>query len=800
MRIDKETGSLLGWNKIKQRLADFARTPQGGKLCLNLTPTDDAQRIQVAQERYRRFVQLVDQGHRPPVERIEEVDGALLRAEKGGVLSPEAILDVACAMEVSSRLRLYLLSKGEKAGPSLLLMAQSSYDLKDFALGLSGSFEKDGRLRDSASVELMDLRRQVQRLFDGLHRCLEKMLKSHRIAQSLSEPYVTLRAERFVLPVRSDSRGEIDGIVHATSQSGATLFIEPSQVVADGNRLKISQAAAQEEEHRILATFSREIAGHASELRDNIHMLAQCDLLLASVEFGQKIKGRLVEFVDHGFDLVRVRHPLMVIQGNPVVDNDIKLSGKCKALVITGPNAGGKTVVLKTLGLSCLMSQAGLPVACSEGSKLGVFSSVAAVIGDSQDISRGLSTFSAHMERIVQLLSTAVSGSLVLLDELAADTDPTQGAALAAAIMERFVCQGSLVLATTHYEELKQLPFQNDAFANAAVGFDVSNMEPTFRLHPGVPGRSLTLDIARRLGLDESIIHLAARRLSNTEQHLDRLLANLEDERQTLAVLRKELEEALSQARQTSQEHRQAALEFNQRQQELLEQGEHDFLAEVASARRKVARLIESLQHAANMQQAVSASQQLIELQKSLPINAPGHATAKRPAESPDPVCFAVGDRVRLLRFDKLGSISSLDRAGQMVTVQLGAIRTRVPVDQIQRVEPRSKHNKRTVAKTQPSKNKTQAHTPSASIEVRSGQNTLDLRGHRVDEALDRIDKFLDQLLVNHQHCAFIIHGHGTGALKSAIREYLRSSPYQRCFRSGRNEEGGDGITVVSLP
>ncbi len=814
MRLDPDTLELLGWPRICAALAGRARTPQGARRCRELAPHRDLDRLAAEHERLRQLAWLLDRDRPPPIEAIEEVEADLQRATKGGVLDAEALLRVARAMQVSSRVRAYLMDAGHQAGGALLELARGSHDLEPAGRDLAGAFEADGRLRDSASAELFALRRHAAKLADGLRARLERMIRTKRVAAALSEPYVTLRSERHVLPVRSDSRGEVAGIVHDTSQSGATLFIEPAAVIDDGNRLKIAQGEVAEEERRILAAFSREVAEQAGALRDNVAALARADRQRAIVELGRALDGQLPELDGSGFALLAARHPLMALAGEPVVANDIELAPERRALVISGPNAGGKTVVLKTLGLCCLMAQAGLPIPAAEGSRLAAFDSLAAVIGDSQDISQGLSTFSAHVARIGAIMDRAGPGSLVLLDELAADTDPRHGAALAAAILEELVEHGATVLATTHYELLKQLPYDDPAFANASVGFDVERMEPTFRLHPDLPGRSLTLDIARRLGLAEPLLERAARRLAGGEQELDRMLASLEAERSALEALRREMAAARARAEREVLEQRLAGQALEQRRRELVDAGRDALAHDLEAARARVAELIEALRDAPDMRRAVAASHELIGLQRELERDVdaaaeregagqapPGRGTGGASAVSPDAggMDIAPGDRVRVQPLGKVGRVASLDRAGRMVSVQLGPAHTRVPLERISLVERAPNKPRHSPARPAPGPGRPAPARPAAPAEVRTPRNTLDLRGLRVDESQARLDRFLDELFGAGEPSAFIVHGHGTGALRAAVREYLADSPYARHFRAGTDSEGGDGVTVVAL-
>ena len=815
MQLDPETASLLGWDEIKKVLAGLTRTPYGARKCQALKPSTDLDWIRQAQARHAQMAWLLDQGSQAPIESIDPVENDLERAKKGGVLDAEAVLRVARALDVSSQVRAYLMREGSRAGEALVDMARGSHDLAHTARDLSAAFEPDGRLRDSASADLMRLRRRASRLSDNIRVRLERLMRSGPIADAVGDSYITQRADRHVLPIRSDSRSKVAGIVHDTSQSGATLFIEPAAVVDEGNKLKIAQAAVFEEERRILAEYSREIAEASSALADNLRMLAAADQVLASVRLGEGMKGRLPELGGAGFDLRKTRHPLMAL-GDGVVANDIFLPAARMALVVTGPNAGGKTVVLKSLGLCCLMAQAGLPIPVAEGTRLGVFTVLSAVIGDSQDITQGLSTFSAHIERIGRILKDAGPGKLVLLDELVADTDPRHGAALAAAILTELVDQGATVLVTTHFEALKQLPFEDERFANASVGFDLTAMAPTFRLHPDVPGRSLTLDIARRLGLPEQVLQNASDRLDGSQQDLEAMLEKLETERQGLEVLRSEMALARSESERRVLAQRQAEAELSERRAKLLGDGRESLLQEIADVRQEVAQVIESLRSGDDMRTAVESSQKLIELgeqvqadqnqaESTLQVTPP--SALEPPGETlsaSDAQALQAGDRVRLLHLKQVGEVISVDRAGAMVSVRIGPGYTRVPIERIQRLAEQplaqdSAGTQKTRVEKQKGRSAKKPPKPAAPSELRTPVNTLDLRGHRVDEAVDMVDKFLDEMFGGGEAAAFLLHGHGTGALKAAVREYLQDSPYPRHFRAGTQAEGGDGITVVAL-
>ncbi|HUU03295.1 MAG TPA: Smr/MutS family protein [Myxococcota bacterium] len=792
MKLSETCVVQLGWDQVLEALSSQALTPLGRAACLSLRPGRDPEKIELQQERCRQLGKLLDEGRSPPLQSIDDIGTDLERSEKGGQLSAEGIIRVARAMQVSSRVRHYLLKEGHQAGGALSELAKGTHDLSATGRDLLAAFDDNGELRDSASPELLPLRRTARAIADGIRRRLERMIRKPRLLACLADNYFTQRADRYVLPVRADTHEPVPGIVHDTSQSGATLFIEPTELVEEGNRLKIARAAVAEHERRILLEYTQEIAGCAQPLAENLARLAEFDLLMAAVAFRERLKAELIEVRGTGFNLVDASHPLMVLQSGRVVPNNIRMNSRQCCLVVTGPNAGGKTVVLKTIGLCCMLAQAGLAVPAGEGSRIGLFDELHVVIGDAQDISRGLSTFSAHISTIAGILDRAGPGALVLLDEVAADTDPRHGAALASAVLYALIERGATVVVTTHFDELKNLAYLDERFANASVGFDLELMEPTYALHPDIPGRSLTLDIARRLGVAEPVLQNAAERLDGSERDFEKVLADLAREQQALASLRRELAESVSAARREAHAHAQAAEDFSTRQREMLGDERAQLLQEISGVRRKVAEMIESLRSNLSMKAAVETSQRLKEVESDIR----GQIDEQPRAPAANEHELHPGDNVRIASWGKQAQVTAVDSRAGMVSVRMGSIRSRLPIEQLEWVSacpPRRSPRPRRGGDGGGGEN------GSHSVEVRAAGNTLDLRGQRVDESLDELDKFLDNLFATGQEVAFIIHGHGSGALRAAVRDYLKGSPYPRHFRPGTPEEGADGVTVVKL-
>ncbi len=788
MQFDDTSAEHLGWNEILTALADRAVTPQGRECCLALRPVSDPETIQVRQQRCQQLGRLVAEGRNLPIDAIDEIGPELDRARKHGLLTAEAVQRVAQAMRISSLVRRFLIDAGPEAR-ALVDLARDAHDLLSPGRDLLDAFDEMGELRDSASPELAKRRKSARSTASHIRSKLERIMRKTSVASCLSDQYITQRADRFVLPVRADMHQPFAGIVHDTSQTGATLFIEPTELLEDGNRLKIAQRAVQEEEQRILAEYSDEIARHASALADNLVCLARADLVMAAEELGRRLRGSFPQVGGKGFFLNEARHPLMALDPGPVVTNSIRLTPAQRCLVITGPNAGGKTVTLKSMGLIAMMAQAGLPTPVADGSRIGLFQHLHAVMGDAQDLHSGLSTFSAHVAAIGRILPQADEDTLVLLDEVTADTDPSHGAALAAALLAFLTRRGATTVVTTHYEELKHLAYHDDHFANASVGFDLDTMQPSYTLHPDLPGRSLTLAIARRLGIPEEILAAAEASLDGGESKVDDMLDSLEEERGALSRLRLELAQEKGEAGRKAQEHAQAAQSLSQEKEDLQKTGRDDLLADIRQIRGEVASLIESLRRKPSLPAAGQVSEKLKSTEERL----------RKAAQTPAPTAptalgsLQTGDRVRILSLNKEGQVTAIDTRAEMISVRIGGMRTRVPAQQVERISAGPLRRPKVEVRVDA------VRAPRPETEVRTPENTLDLRGQRVDEALARLDKFLDELFGAERETVFIIHGHGTGALRAAIRDYLQDSAYPRHFRTGAPEEGGDGITVVKL-
>jgi len=659
---------------------------------------------------------------------------------------------------------------------------------------LDDAFDIDGTLADHASFELKRLRTETRNLRGHLIARLEELVHKH--AELLSDRFYTLRDGRYVLPVRSDAHERVHGIVHGTSASGSTIFVEPRSLVLSGNRLKLAEAEQEREEARVLGILSAAVRDELASVRAAYEALLHADLRSACARLSHRLALTKPALSETSYISLReARHPVLALDGVEVVANDVAARGG-HALVISGPNAGGKTVALKLLGLSALMVRAGLFLPAAEGSECGFFDLVLSDIGDEQSLSKNLSTFSAHIHHMREILEVASPTSLVLLDELAGSTDPEEGAALACAIVERLCLQGAAVAVTTHYEPLKAIATSDPRMRNASVGFDVARMAPTFRLRLDAPGASSALRVAERFGLPKSVVERALEIVPEQSKHFDQLVSRLNARLSEVDERAVRLADELRQA-ESARRALEVELEKQKaRDKRVLAQEAMRVLEQLREARHDLERVKKELKQQRLQPDVVrELGQRLNELSSKIQEPAQGALASHAPAEpataqlSAD--ALAPGKKVYVPRLRNEVEIVEGPQKGR-VRVAAGAMRLWVDVEELREVVDKSAEKPAERAKL----------APAAAVRSnpRSSDNSLDLRGMRVDDALTLLEGFLDRLYGSDEHLAFIEHGFGTGALKDAVRDYLaRPSPYVESVRAGTHEEGGERITVVTL-
>ncbi len=798
----------LGWARLCAELAARARTPMGKELCRALLPGDDAR---VAEERLRRVeearvLRRLDQ--EVPLADALDARHALGRAAKGGTLEPAELIQIARLIRAAASARRFLYSQADRA-PLHFALAATLSDLSPLAQQLERAFDAGGKLLDTASPLLAELRERARGLHRAIKARLEEMLGNEGVVGMLRDAYYSVRGDRYVLPLRAEHKSHLPGIVHNASGSGQTLFVEPQEMVELGNQITIAEAGALEEEQRILRELSALAGARAPELARDVETLGALDETAAGARLAEDLRATAPALGDgarESFDLRAVRHPLLALQMNArgksdlVVANDVVLADSARALIVSGPNAGGKTVTITAVGLCALMARAGLPLPVGEGSRMPLYRTVYTAIGDEGDLSRDLSTFTAHLTALRHILEAAGPGTLVLVDEMAADTDPREGAAIAVAALEQLVQAGAQVLITTHLEELKALGLADRRFASASVGFDLQRLAPTYQLHLGEVGASSAIEIARRVGLSEAVCARAREILGGGSSALSVAVGKMEAERAQAAQARAEAE-ALRRELQREKEAMQLEREQLREAERQVRAGVRaELVRDIEERRAEIARLIAQLQAAPAMAQAIEVQHALAE-ERAAQAREAGEeerTVAREEVQKTGPAAGLLepGARVRHLGFGSEGVV--LELTGDQALVQLGALRSKVALRDLL---PLGKSAPKAAA---PGFRKTKREwldraesARAAPVAVRLA--TVDVRGQRVDEALRSLDAELDRHLRAGEESLIVLHGHGTGALKSAVREQLKRSPYVSRLRSGESHEGGDGVTVVTL-
>ena len=780
----------LEYDKIITRLTACCATSLGKERAERLRPTRDLREA-------ARLLKETDEAVRTsavkgpaPLGGISDVRAQLTRARLGGMLQPAELTDIAQLIAGIRKLKRYVASAAEEAQiPLLEDLCEPLTDCKPLETEIRRCIDEQGDVLDAASAELASLRRNI-RVSEGRAReKLESMLRTSSVQKMLQEALITIRGDRYVIPVKQEYRAHFGGIVHDQSGSGATLFIEPEAVVQLNNKLRELKLREQKEIERILRMLSG-LAGEKAELLiGDAETIGLLDFIFAKAALAESQFATLPAINDDGFiDIRRARHPL--IDPRHVVPIDVELGGEYSAIIVTGPNTGGKTVSLKTIGLLSLMAMSGLFVTADEGSALCVFDGIFADIGDEQSIEQNLSTFSSHMTNLISMLRQVTSGSLVLLDELGAGTDPAEGSALAIAILEHLHRIGCRIVATTHYSELKAYAYNRAGIINASMEFDGETLRPTYRLLVGVPGRSNALAIAERLGLDRGIVEHARGGVGEDELRVDTMIASLErdrlraeSERATAERLRAEVEKL---RQQIDDERRR----FREQKIKLMEEAREEARVSVAKARREAEAIIADLRKLAMEEGASIKEHKLTEARRRLEEASPAAAPARRlhlvPGAKPPKI--EAGDEVKVHSLNgRKGHVVELSGASEAV-VQLGIMKMKVPLNDLEPV--RAKPAAQPSVQTAPAVKRTRDDN------VRT---ELDLRGATLDEAILEVDRFLDEAFLANLGQVYLIHGKGTGALRAGVQQFLRRHKHVKSYRLGNYGEGGAGVTVAEL-
>lgn len=786
--FEKSMGTLE-LPRVLELLSDCAMTQEGRERARDIRPMTDMDEVQRAQEETSAAVQMLLARGTPSFSGVRPVAASLQRADMGGSLNTKELLEIAVVLRAARSAKEY--GAGEEKTPISHLF-QSLTANRHLEERITGSIIGEDALADSASAELASIRRHMRATEAKVRDILQKLISSNQ-SKYLQESIITIRSDRYVVPVKSEHKNAIPGLVHDVSSSGSTFFIEPMGVVKANNDLRELQLKEKKEIERILAELSAECAAHREDIAQDYQLLIWLDSIFARGNLSLKLECAQPRLSATSMYLRGARHPLL--DRKKAVANDLMLGERFDTLMITGPNTGGKTVTLKTIGLLTLMAQCGLHIPCKSDSTVRIYQRVLADIGDEQSIAQSLSTFSSHMKTIVSILEEADSETLILFDELGAGTDPIEGAALAAAILEQARELGAQVCATTHYAELKVYAMTTQGVENASCEFNVETLAPTYRLILGIPGKSNAFAISRRLGLPESIIEKAAERLDAENVRFEDVLTRLDQQRQ-------EMEQEHTRARQLKLEMEQSAKTAREYRERL--EAERAKIVEKAQAEardiireaRAASDLALSELKAIKKQQDKGLNWQQVndsraEARRLLNEAERGIGGAAPEVEAPPPTRPAVvGDMVELVSMGTKATVLTVNKDGSL-QLQAGILKITAKQEEVRVIEGGAenakKEAKRVVSRAQ--------HT----LRMAAVPTQIDLRGMMTEEAISVLESFLDTAMMGKMETVTIIHGKGTGAVRKAVREYCKRSRYVKAFRPGRYGEGEDGVTVAEL-
>lgn len=786
-----QTLHVLEWDKLLELLAAHTRSTRGEacvRSCALAADVEDARRWQ--QETVE-MTMLQDSADPMPTLAFPDVAEALKRAGKGAVLESYELRDQALVLAVWEEVQRYLGRHAPNA-PALGSVAAallSGPALRKLKHTLDASIDPDGSIRDSATPELRRLTHHANDLKQQIRDQLEHILRSSRYADLLQEQYFAQREGRYVVPIKIDMQRRVAGIVHDVSSSGATVFLEPRELVDLNNAIKVADREVDREVLRILRDLSSRIAEQADVILMGMEALAHLDAIAARAALGRQLRAHPVALNGEGrVRLKQARHPLLVLSKQQVVANDILLDDQVHVLVLSGPNTGGKTVTLKIVGLFALMVRAGMLLPCEPESEMAVFPELFADIGDAQDLARDLSSFSAHMTHMVRLLKGehGVGRALILLDEPVTSTDPSEGAALAEALLCRFADMGMKVIVTTHYRSLKALAQTTPEFANASVGFDLETLTPTYRLSMGVPGGSSAIEIAGRLGMDSAVLDAARLKLHTDDRRVERLLVDLQAKQRQLTADLAQAVQARTEAEAAAEEAKARLAKLEATEQEQRKGIKKKLQEQFSRARAEVQATLDEVKREQKLVKAKEAKERLVRLEAEAQADLGPHVE-QIPVEQ-----LESGDQVE---------IGGLGMTGKLLESPQGKKRVRVKVGEGELLA--------TVANLVGISREREAPQPAAPISRTplGGERSyhvetpavVDVRGQAVDEAVDQVLAALDRATLEGAHSLRIIHGHGTGKLKSTLRTYLKSSAYVAHLRAGERHEGGDGVTIVTI-
>lgn len=782
--MNERITNVLEFDKVIRQLQTYAETSLGKERCTKVAPSSQINSVKRLQLETDEAMQVERLNKTIPLGGIVDIRASLKRTEMGGVLSSGECLGVANTLYGSRQINMFI-DRLDEPLPHLEELGSRIVVLKSLEQEILNCIDEHGDILDNASTRLKGIRSSIRTFEARIREKLDGYTKSK--SNMLSEAIITIRNERYVLPVKHEHRQTFGGIVHDQSASGQTLFMEPKALIELNNQLHEARLNEQEEIDRILRHISEKISVNNTIISENVAVLTEVDFIFARAKLGMQMNASMPELNDRGIiNMKQARHPL--IQGEQVVANDIQIGEDYTAIVITGPNTGGKTVALKLIGLCTLMAQSGLQVPALDGCKMAVFADVHADIGDEQSIEQNLSTFSSHMTNIIDIIPRVNHQSLVLFDELGAGTDPQEGASLAMSILDNCIQKGARVIATTHYPELKAYGYNQESVVNASVEFDIETLQPTYRLLIGVPGRSNAFEISSRLGLPSDIIQHAKGYMGVESSNVENMIVSLENARKKAESDYDKAHEVLLASEQLQKDIKHAWNTFEQQRERLYKKAEEKSEKVLKKAREEAEEIVQEIRnmHAnAGMKEHewIEAKKKLEDLEPNLSNEVKENA-ANGENEMPDQGSINIGDEIKLTTLNQVGTVAEKMSDAEFL-VQIGAVKVKAKRKNLQVVKQKQ----------------TEATTPvttvkSANFDVRP---ELDLRGQRYEEAMIQLDRYMDDVMLQNYPRVIIIHGKGTGALRNGVKQFANNHSHIQTYRSGNQNEGGSGVTVFEL-
>lgn len=779
----QKTLDVLEFDKIKSFVANEAISDLGREKVAEMSPATDFETVEFQINETDEISQIYNKHRLPSLSGLTKVAQYIHRSTIGGVLNVTELNAIKRLIQVQNQFKTFynqLLEEDEEVKYPILdsQMAQLPI-LTDLFKDINDKCDAHD-LYDHASYELQSIRSKISSTNQRIRQNLDRVVKSQANQKKLSDAIVTVRNDRNVIPVKAEYRQDFNGIVHDQSASGQTLYIEPSSVVEMNNQISRLRNDEAVERERILTELTSQVAVESDALLLAESIMGHLDFLIAKARYARAIKGTKPTFhKERTVYLPNAYHPLL--DQNTVVANTIEFVDDIETVIITGPNTGGKTVTLKTLGLIIVMAQSGMLIPTLDGSQLSVFENVYCDIGDEQSIEQSLSTFSSHMKNIVEILKEADKNSLILFDELGAGTDPSEGAALAMSILDHVRNLGALVMATTHYPELKAYSYNREGVMNASVEFDVETLSPTYKLLMGVPGRSNAFDISKKLGLSLNIINKAKTMIGTDEQEINNMIESLEKNSKRVDEQRIELDRLVKEAQTTHDELEKQYQQYQNYEKSLMDEAKEKANQRVKSATKEADAILKELRELRDKKGADVKEHELIDKKKQLDDQYEAKSI-KQNVQKQKYDKIQAGDEVKVLSYGQKGEVLELVGDEEAV-VQMGILKMKLPIEDLEKMKKK---------KETPTKMVTRANRQTVKTE-------LDLRGYRYEDALIELDQYLDQAVLSNFEQVYIIHGKGTGALQKGVQQHLKRHKSVKTFRGGMPSEGGFGVTVASL-